>query len=106
MTFKPISLDELNDLLAHELADCPQEICDFYARNSIAPSKWQQMPWGESGGGFWAIAIYEGRVLWYNDIEEGFNVSNFERMGEIPSTEYWCNQDALQFALRDLAGFK
>lgn len=45
--------------------------------------------------GFWAIAVIENRVLWYNDIEEGFNVSNFTEPGTIPSTEYWCNQDEL-----------
>jgi hypothetical protein len=52
MTFKPISLDELNGLLAQELADCPEEMRGFYARNSIAPSKWQQMPWENPVMGF------------------------------------------------------
>src|SRR5688500_1409719 len=44
------------------------------------------------------------RVLWFNDIEEGFNVSRFERAGEIRSTEYWCNQDPLERALPLLQG--
>jgi hypothetical protein len=42
-------------------------------------------------------------VLWYNDIEDGFNVSRFVQWGEIPSDEYWCSQDPLQYALPKLA---
>jgi hypothetical protein len=48
--------------------------------------------------------VLDDRVLWYNDIEEGFNVSRFTTVGSIPSTEYWCNQDELRWALSALAG--
>lgn len=46
--------------------------------------------------------MHENRVLWFNDIEEGFNVSRFEEAGLIPDDEYWCNQDELHRALRNL----
>jgi hypothetical protein len=42
--------------------------------------------------------------LWYNEIEEGFNVSIFESQGQIPDNEYWCNQDPLRWALLELEG--
>ena len=71
---------------------------------AVAPAKWQLSPWGDLGGGFWVIAVMEDRVLWYNDIEDGFNVSRFVTLGTIPSTEYWCNQDELRWALPALAG--
>ncbi len=41
-------------------------------------------------------------MLWFNDIEEGFNVSRFEEAGQIPHDEYWCNQDELHLVLRSL----
>jgi len=43
-------------------------------------------------------------VLWYNDIEDGFNVSRFEARGEIPRDEYWCDRDPLHWALVRLQG--
>ena len=60
----------------------------------IQPEKWAQDPWGVEGGGFWVVAIIGNTVIWYNDIEEGFNTSNYERYGVI--NEYWCNQDDLE----------
>ena len=50
------------------------------------------------------MAVMDDRVLWYNDIEDGFNVSLFTVRGVIPTTEYWCNQDELRMALPALAG--
>ena len=41
---------------------------------AFEPAKWRQSLYGDEGGGFWAIAADGGRVLWFNDIEEGFNV--------------------------------
>jgi hypothetical protein len=34
-------------------------------------------------------------VLWYDDIEEGVNVSRFDVVGEIRSEEYRSNEDPL-----------
>ncbi len=47
------------------------------------PEKWQQHPWGDQGNGFWVVAIMGNRCIYYNDIEEGFNISNFKIWGEI-----------------------
>jgi hypothetical protein len=71
----------------------------YFKSVAFKPSKWTQAPYGDEGGGFWAIAADDDRVLWYNDIEEGFNVSTFTERGTIPPDEYWCNQDELKFAL-------
>lgn len=70
----------------------------------MPPAKWHLSPWGDLGGGFWVVAVRDDRVLWYNDIEDGFNVSRFTETGTIPSTEYSCNQDDLAWALRALDG--
>jgi len=91
-------------MLSRDLADCSEEQCSFFAQASIAPAKWRLSPWGDEGGGFWVVAVHGSRVLWYNDIEDGFNVSEFEFRGEIPHDEYWCNEDALRWALTRLQG--
>lgn len=102
MEWKPIALNELVSILRNELADCSQEMLSFFEQVKVPPVKWTQSPWGENGGGFWVVGIYQKRVLWYNDIEEGFNVSSFSCDGEIPVGEYWCNQDNLCWVLTRL----
>jgi len=104
MTWHAITLTDLQSLLSRDLADCTAEQREFFVQANFAPAKWRLSPWGDDGGGFWVVAVHRDRVLWYNDIEEGFNVSRFESPGDIPSDEYWCNQDHLDWALRKLKG--
>ena len=104
MTWGAIRLDELNVLIARQLSECSESNHDYFTRVRTEPARWELSPWGDEGGGFWAVAVDGNRVLWYNDIEEGFNVSTFVAQGRIPDEEYWCNQDSLQVALRQLRG--
>jgi hypothetical protein len=99
MTWRPVSIEELREILARELRHCSDELRAYLSSVAFEPAKWQQSPYGDEGNGFWAIASDQGRVLWYNDIEDGFNVSAFTEEGAIPSDEYWCNQDELRDAL-------
>jgi hypothetical protein len=66
----------------------------LWAAIRIEPEKWVQRPYGDAGSGFWAVAVIGRTVIWYNDIEEGFNRSTYTSYGEIE--EYWCNQDELE----------
>jgi hypothetical protein len=60
----------------------------------IEPEKWQLPPYGDAGGGFWVVAIVGRSVVWYNDIEEGFNRSRYSAYGRID--DYWRNDDELE----------
>ena len=44
------------------------------------------------------VAIYGSTVIWFNDIEGGFNRSSWSTLGLI--NEYWCNQDELQWTIQ------
>ena len=66
----------------------------------IKPQKWSSHPYGDLGGGFWAVALLGETVVWFNDIEDGFNRSHYETFGVIGA--YWCNQDELEWTLQDL----
>ena len=103
-TWEPISREALDAKVASDLDAASDEERARFASVAIPPQKWSQSPWGDEGGGFWAVAVHGDRVLWYNDIEEGFNVSCFETRGRSPDDEYWCNQDSLGIALRSLTG--
>ena len=63
----------------------------------IVPQKWTQSPYGFDGGGFWVVGLIGQTVLWYNDIEEGFNRSQYSTLGTID--DYWCNQDELEVTI-------
>lgn len=66
----------------------------------IDPEKWQLEPYGDSIGGFWAVALLGRVVVWYNEIEDGFNRSRYTSYGLID--EYWCNQDDLALTVQQI----
>lgn len=103
MSWKPLTGDEVQSVVGAELIDCSDDQRAYFASVAIEPQRWRQSPWGDESGGFWAVAVDHDRVLWFNDFEEGFNVSRFTDRGTIPEREYWCNQDPLRIALTELA---
>lgn len=66
----------------------------------VEPEKWQQHPYGDPGSGFWVVALIGRTVLWFNDLEDGFNRSRYTTYGTID--DYWCNQDELELAIQYL----
>lgn len=62
----------------------------FWDKIKIPPQKWQHSPWGDLGGGFWVVALIGRTCVYYNDIEDGFNSSEYERFGYIK--DYFCGQ--------------
>lgn len=102
MEWTPIDREELQRRIERGLEAGGEELRGFFARIARDPVKWQLHPFGDPGGGFWIVAVLGSRVVWFNDIEDGFNVSTFTTAGVIPAEEYRCNQDELHWALRIL----
>lgn len=96
----PIPLEELYDLILAAENAMRGELERLWELVKIFPEKWEQAPYGTTGGGFWVVAVCGRRIIWYNDIEEGFNISRYEQYGRF--TEYWCNQDSLEHAVQQL----
>ena len=96
----PILLTELNTEIQKTEKELEGEIMEFWKTIKIVPEKWSEKEYGQEGGGFWVVAIFDDKVIWYNDIEEGFNISEFEKFGEIK--EYCCEQDELKWTLKKL----
>lgn len=74
-------LEDVNDCddILYTKKDCYQ----FWNYIRIEPEKWQEQSMGTEGGGFWVVAIIGKTVIYYNDIEEGYNRSSFKKYGEI-----------------------
>lgn len=100
MTWQPISLEELYDQIYKTENNLGGEVSNFWELIKIDPEKWKENSYGQEGNGFWVVAICGKKVIWFNDIEEGFNISNYKTFGEI--ADYWCNQDDLDVAVSRL----
>ena len=57
-------------------------------------------PWGDRDGGFWVVAVIGRHAVYFNDIEDGFNISRYEVAGTL--VEYCCNQDELSDAVQSV----
>jgi hypothetical protein len=102
MEWKPIAEENLWELLNAARKRMNPLERRFWDAIRITPEKWRQTPYGNHGGGFWAVAVLGSTVVWYNDIEDGFNRSHYSRFGTIDENEYWCNQDNLECVIRQL----
>ena len=105
MVWKPLSRVELQSTIARELAECSDEQRAYFKRVAFEPTKWNQSPYGDEGGGFWAIGADDNRVLWYNDIEDGFNVSTYIEWGTIPANEYLVQPGRVEVRLARFDGW-
>lgn len=90
MSWTAITKEELDALVRKGLEEADDAVLAAWNTMRIEPEKWQCSPEGDIGGGFWALAIRDGVVTWYNDIEDGFNESPFVDHGVIGN--YGCNQ--------------
>lgn len=100
MSWQPITEIKLWDLINGAFERMAPEQRKIWEIIKIHPEKWNQDPWGKEGNGFWIVALIGNNVIWYNDIEHGFNQSTYTKYGKI--NEYWCNQDELEFAVQNI----
>jgi len=100
MNWEPISEMELQKELQEARSRMAPGQATLWEKVKIVPVKWSQEPYGNEGNGFWVVGILDHNVIWYNDIEEGFNLSPYTNYGTID--EYWCNQDQLEWVLQHI----
>jgi hypothetical protein len=98
--WKPIAEEALRARIAQGVARMTPSQLRLWEVVRVEPEKWHQHPYGDAGNGFWVVAIIGRTVIWYNDIEEGFNRSSYAAYGTIQ--DYWCNQDELELTLEYL----
>ena len=99
--WQPISEAALFDRIAQGRARMSPEHRRLWDVIRVKPEKWQLHPYGDTGGGFWVVAVMGQTVVWYNDLEDGFNRSVYSGHGVID--DYWCNRDELDITIENLA---
>jgi len=98
--WKPITEKELYSEIFKTEPKLKGEYQNFWNLISISPEKWSEPSFGNEGNGFWVVAICGRKIIWYNDIEEGFNISDYTEYGKING--YYCNQEELNEAVSRL----
>lgn len=96
----PISRDELQKIIEAHVPKMNSMQKSFWDSTEIKPEKWSEASLGKEGNGFWVIALTNKHVIWYNDIEDGFNISTFHKKGFID--QYAPEEDELQWAINKL----
>jgi hypothetical protein len=100
MDWIPITIEEVYDLILSTEKKLNGDLLSFWEMIRIYPEKWQEEKHGREGNGFWVVGLIGKRVIYYNDIEEGFNISSYKTYGNID--EYYCNQDELKCAIQNV----
>ena len=89
-TWQPISAEELDALIATQLADCSPEQRQFFERCKVARHLAKIDRLGATETVF-VVARAGDLALYYEDVEEGFNISLLRLDGSIasPGHEQW-----------------
>ena len=96
--WEPISINGLRARIEQGCARMTPAQLRLWEAIRIEPEKWRQHPYGDQGNGFWAVGLIGRTVVWFNDIEDGFNRSRFAEYGTIE--QYWCNHDELELSVQ------
>ncbi|WP_226578850.1 hypothetical protein [Acuticoccus sediminis] len=100
MSWHPMSSADLSAEIDRAIDALSLPERQFWEAIKVEPQKWRCPPWGDAGGGFWVVGLFGQSVIWYNDIEDGFNCSRYTTHGTIG--EYTCDQNELQYTVRSL----
>ena len=97
MSWEPISFKDLvEDIYSSEERMTPENRL-LWELIKKPPEKWKAQKYRGKEEEFWVIAVYKKYIIYYNDIEEGYNISKYRRYGKI--SEIWADQDELEIAI-------
>jgi hypothetical protein len=94
--WKPATKDEVEAIIAADLRECTAAQRETWKRYCVPLRSAPIERYGKSEHVF-IVAQRGNEVLYWEDVEEGFNFSELGPNGEI--LEHSCNQDGLQYAL-------
>lgn len=94
--WRPIEREELEQIIREDLAACTPEQQAVFERYRVPLRKAPIERYGKLEYVF-IVAQRGNEVMYFEDIDEGFNFSPIDAEGKI--LQHWCNQDELTHAL-------
>ena len=89
-------MDKVNEIVARDLKLCDSEQLAVFAKYGVRPFTAPIIRYDKLESVV-VVARNGDQVIYYEDVEDGFNVSPVSPDGRV--LEHWCNQDELRFAL-------
>jgi hypothetical protein len=99
MQWKPATIEEASNILKADLERCDAEQIATFRQHSVEPYLAPIVRYGKLENVV-IVAQKSHEVIYWEDVEEGFNISPIGPDGRI--LEYWCNQDDVGVALNRL----
>ena len=96
MTWRPATLQEVEEIVANELADCDSAKLAVFRQYALPPHYVPIVRFGKVEQVV-VVARKDAEVMFWEDVEEGFEISNLSIEGII--LEYGCSQNTLSLAL-------
>jgi hypothetical protein len=96
MEWQPATIEEVKAIAQSDLVECDGQQIAAFERYAIEPCLTPILRYGNLEQVV-VVARRGNEVLYWEDVEEGFNISPVAKDGQI--LEHWCNQDELRFAL-------
>lgn len=96
MTWQAQTVADIQRIVEADLELCSDDEKRIFREMAINPTRYPINRYGELDYVF-VVAIRDSEVLYWEDVEEGFNVSRLGANGQI--LEHFCNQDTLSHAL-------
>jgi hypothetical protein len=90
------TIQEVQRIVERDLKTCDAEQSDAFKRYAIESYSASILRY-EKKESVVVVAQKDDEVIYWEDVEEGFNVSPLDSEGNI--LEHWCNQDELGIAL-------
>jgi hypothetical protein len=94
--WRPATIQQVKDILDRDLKSCDSEQADIFGKYKIKPYVSSILRYGKKESVV-VVARKGNEAIYWEDVEEGFNVSPVDSEGNI--LEHWCNQDELGIAL-------
>ena len=95
-TWKAATVEAVNEIVQKSLIDCDPDHRTAFLRYSVVPHVTPIVRYGQIETVV-VVAQRANEVLYWEDVEEGFNISPLTGEGSI--AEHCCNQDSLAVAL-------
>jgi hypothetical protein len=96
MEWKPANIATVKKIVQDDLAECDDEQVSAFELYAVQPYLAPIIRYGKAESVI-VVARMRDEVIYWEDVEEGFNVSPIAPDGRIP--EHSCNQDDLGLAL-------
>lgn len=96
MAWIPVTVADVKEMVQRDLAACDLEQKSAFLRYRVEPYAAPIIRYGRRETVI-VVARRNNEVVYWEDVEEGFNVSPIDKNGTV--IEHWCNQDQLGHAL-------